>query len=123
MYHNETDIIFDIHKAFKANHFGMSQRQFSVQWLGRSPGYLAYLRSSGQRPHRTSVMLLRQKVARLADILTNSPQFIPLRATLLISELRFRLLDRNGMGAGFCGLDNVSAANAMAESDVFDWRS
>lgn len=91
MTHTQTAIIDDIFQALRACPLRMSQRQFSISWLGRSAGYLAYLKSSGAIPDRACLLLLRCRLERLAEILCGSEQFVHVRAKLLILTLKLAL--------------------------------
>lgn len=95
MTHIQTKIIDDIFQALRACPLRVTQRHFSTSWLGRSSGYLAYLKSSGAAPDHASIELLQHKLERLADIFCNSPQFTDLRAQMLIWTLRLMLSQRS----------------------------
>ena len=55
----------DIFETLRGLGLCRNQAEFSSDWLGRSPGYLAYLKSTGARPDMASIGLV---IARLKDI-------------------------------------------------------
>lgn len=58
--------VIEIYDALRSKGLCVSQTEFSERWLGRSGGYLAYLRSSGTDCCPVSLQLLSERLQRHA---------------------------------------------------------
>lgn len=78
--------LHDIYIILKENGICQSQADFSEKWLGRSPGYLAFLKSSGGSCCPVSLLVLGERLSRHANLLrhpepniSDMPKIIVLR--------------------------------------------
>jgi hypothetical protein len=100
----------EIYTTLKDHGFCADQQDFSREWLGRSEGYYAYLRSSGARPSTTSLALLAARIFGVVPRVSVSPLLLssgPLRSawvaatTLWQGERKAELQRRYGRRCTF----------------------
>ena len=84
-----------IYEKLREAGFCKTQADFSREWLGRSEGYLAYLRSARAQPSITSVSLLLEKLKKIVEMqeLRHGDHYHEIIGCALGAQLLFSSLD------------------------------
>lgn len=97
------DTLMEIFETLKELGFCKDQRDFSVDWLGRSEGYLAYLKASGARPNLASLGMLVGLIHAVVPPASDSRNYVSRRRlrgawvaalTMLNGEREIQLVPR-----------------------------
>jgi hypothetical protein len=83
--------VVEIYETLRSHGLCADQSEFSENWLGRSRGYLAYLRSSGTECCPISIQLLIERLWRRAnDLRYPEPRLAEIREIMTLRKLQHK---------------------------------
>lgn len=89
--------LIEIFETLRSKGLCSSQAEFSERWLGRSGGYLAFLRSSGADCCPVSLLLLAERLQRRSEeLLRPAPLLVDMATIMVLRAIHSEILETMG---------------------------